>query len=65
MRRLGVDLDLLRRELEPRRGEPFDAQRSAKLDQAILGTEDADKTRRTIGTAEAIRKFLDRSGSRR
>lgn len=44
--KLGLDLDVERRRLEPRAGEPFDARRSEKLDAAVVTIEDAQRLRR-------------------
>jgi hypothetical protein len=54
--RLGVDLEVLRRMLEPKPFERFNGEKSARLDVAIVGTEDAARSRRE---AEAYRRVVE------
>lgn len=58
--KLGIDIDVERRRLEPRAGEAFDARRSERLDVAIHVAEIATDYRRPTQIERAVRRFLER-----
>jgi hypothetical protein len=49
---LGLDAEVLRRALEPKAGEPFDAAKSAQLDQIASVTDQVDALRVIVTRAK-------------